>query len=609
MDNLLEINVNDLFLIAIKFLTRTIDAKDKYTMGHSDRVRLYSLLLAERMMLPKDKMSSIFLASQLHDIGKARVSEAILKKKSTLTQMESIEMRKHVIYAQTVLGHHPALKQINKIIRYHHERIDGSGYPEGLRGDDIPFESRLIAVCDSFDAMTSFREYSKKHTFPEAVKELEEGSGILYDAGCVKCFKSLFEDGSIEYAAGVHYLSGYIDNAWEKGVLFLREAEKRFEDPVRKFEAELKVLETFNKMKLLEKSRRSIKRLENLSSGYLIPINDKFLNEQGLYFYYLHDYGTTVNICEMILSDPKINRMEKARAYRHLAMSLWKSNKKESAMIEMSNAEEIYKEMIVELRIKKSDANLIYFDEIEKDNMAFEEINISLSKLYDSHARIQYELGNFKKSLSLFEQSLEIKMDMSDVYGMSLSYGGRGKVYTSMGEFKKAENDFEQALRISRKLNIRIGIQLAELELVRNCTKLGQLGTANRILKKYERENRLEENYYIAATELFIKEKKIRKSKASLKELSTLRLKDYRNKVEIKYYEACIKQLENDIPSALTLLEEAVAMAQECRIVNREVEMRRELMLWYREGDELQKAALQENYLKIFEKNLGRFGI
>ncbi|RKX52514.1 MAG: HD-GYP domain-containing protein, partial [Thermotoga sp.] len=144
--------------------------------------------LAEELGMSKDEIRKTYWAGLLHDIGKVLVSSSILNKPGKLTTEEFDEIRKHPKYGYDILKTSDALKDIAEIVYAHHERIDGSGYPRGLKGDEIPFEAKIIAVVDSFNAMTSDRPYRPALSVNTAMKELIRGAGRLYEARIVRTF-------------------------------------------------------------------------------------------------------------------------------------------------------------------------------------------------------------------------------------------------------------------------------------------------------------------------------------------------------------------------------------------------------------------------------------
>lgn len=166
----------------IRALVHTIDAKDRYTSGHSQRVADYSLAIAKRMGKSEEEQKIVYYAGLLHDVGKIRVSEEVINKPEELTEEEFNQVRVH-----PVIGYH-ILKDIHEDVRiaygakYHHERYDGKGYPNGLEGENIPEIARIIGVADAYDAMASNRRY--RDALPQEVvrSEIEKGRGQQFDA-------------------------------------------------------------------------------------------------------------------------------------------------------------------------------------------------------------------------------------------------------------------------------------------------------------------------------------------------------------------------------------------------------------------------------------------
>jgi len=160
------------YLSTIRVLVSTIEAKDPYTSGHTDRVANYSTALAKRMGMDRNKIETIQFGAALHDIGKLGVYENILNKSSALTEKEWVMVRSHPEIGANILKDMNFLKDASDLVRHHHERLDGSGYPDGLKGDEISPGSRIIAIADSFDAMTSNRPYRKPLSYSEAIEQL-----------------------------------------------------------------------------------------------------------------------------------------------------------------------------------------------------------------------------------------------------------------------------------------------------------------------------------------------------------------------------------------------------------------------------------------------------
>lgn len=193
-ENLSSISKEYLFKLA-KTLNEYISLKDHYTLGHSKRVSTYSEALGMAMNLSNNEIEDLVLASNLHDIGKIALPDAIITKTSGLTNFEFELMKKHVELGTSILPS-TAYNNVKGAIRGHHERLDGSGYPDGLKGDEIPLFAQVIAIADSFDAMTSQRSYNKVKSAEEAFDDLlahtkskeDGGLGLFYNEELVKLF-------------------------------------------------------------------------------------------------------------------------------------------------------------------------------------------------------------------------------------------------------------------------------------------------------------------------------------------------------------------------------------------------------------------------------------
>jgi HD-GYP domain-containing protein (c-di-GMP phosphodiesterase class II) len=178
-------DLKDLLIGSLKALTNSIDAKDQYTRGHSERVAFISKWIAERaadeLNLKEEQIHRIYLAGLLHDIGKMGVDEAVLRKKGKLTDEEYDCIKTHPSIGAGILGDIKQMRDIVPGVLSHHERIDGRGYPGGLSGDEIPLIGKILALADSFDAMTSKRTYRGAMSIEQAMQEIERGLGKQFD--------------------------------------------------------------------------------------------------------------------------------------------------------------------------------------------------------------------------------------------------------------------------------------------------------------------------------------------------------------------------------------------------------------------------------------------
>jgi putative two-component system response regulator len=174
-------------------LANAIELRDRYTRGHVERVMHYAVAIAEQMGWSQSQIKTLEFGSILHDIGKIYIQENILSKAGPLDDIEWVEMKQHTVVGAELLRKIPYLKQAIPIIRFHHERWDGSGYPLGLVGEEIPLGARIVSVADSFDAMTTARVYQRPITQEGALEEIEAGSGSKYDPAVVEAFVAAWD--------------------------------------------------------------------------------------------------------------------------------------------------------------------------------------------------------------------------------------------------------------------------------------------------------------------------------------------------------------------------------------------------------------------------------
>ncbi len=179
----------------LRALAKALEARDDYTRGHSERVAELALATARGLELPDEDCDVIFNAALLHDIGKIGVRDSVLLSEFPLTPAEMDVIRKHPTYSNTILGPLKFLGKVSEFVKYHHESWDGTGYPLGLKGEDIPFFSRIITVADAYDAMTSTRPYRQAKTHVEALAELRKMSGTQFDPHVVEVFLRVMEVG------------------------------------------------------------------------------------------------------------------------------------------------------------------------------------------------------------------------------------------------------------------------------------------------------------------------------------------------------------------------------------------------------------------------------
>ncbi len=176
----------ELFISSIRALAAAIDAKDPYTRGHSERVARYSSAIAKEMGLPPDDARKVRLSALLHDVGKIGVDDRIIRKPTALTDDEFELMKAHPVKGAAIMETIPQLADIIPGMKYHHEKWEGGGYPEGLKGEQIPLQARIVAVADAFDAMTTTRPYQKAMEVSYVLERLREMSSKRFDGAVVE---------------------------------------------------------------------------------------------------------------------------------------------------------------------------------------------------------------------------------------------------------------------------------------------------------------------------------------------------------------------------------------------------------------------------------------
>ncbi len=182
------------YLETIEALRQAVDVKDIYTRGHSDRVAFFAVKIGEAFSLSVKELELLRIGGIFHDIGKIGTTDDILLKAGKLNEREYQEIKKHPIKGANILSAVSMFKDVVPLIKFHHERVDGTGYPMGISGDEIPFLAKILAVADAFDAMTSDRLYRTKLGLDEAIAQLKAGAGTQFDADVIAKFVVLLEN-------------------------------------------------------------------------------------------------------------------------------------------------------------------------------------------------------------------------------------------------------------------------------------------------------------------------------------------------------------------------------------------------------------------------------
>lgn len=182
-------------------IAKTVDAKDEYTNQHSERVSEYSVLIARELGFSEEECENLRKAALLHDIGKIGIPDRVLNKPGRLSDEEYALMKSHVTRGAEILKDFTLVDHVIDGTLFHHERFDGTGYPQGLSGEDIPLYGRIIGVADAFDAMTDNRVYRKKLDFDFVIEELKRCSGTQFDPKMVEIMLKLIDEGKIDVHA------------------------------------------------------------------------------------------------------------------------------------------------------------------------------------------------------------------------------------------------------------------------------------------------------------------------------------------------------------------------------------------------------------------------
>jgi HD-GYP domain-containing protein (c-di-GMP phosphodiesterase class II) len=186
-----------LFIGTVKALAAAIDGKDPYTRGHSERVSRFSMAIAQRLGLSDEETEKIRISALLHDVGKISIDDKILKKPAALTDEEYEIMKGHPQKGYKIMSQIPAMKEFLPGMYMHHEMVNGKGYPQGLTGDEIPLMGKIVAVADTFDAMTTDRPYQKAMKFEDALARIESFVGTRYDEAVVGALSDACKEGQI----------------------------------------------------------------------------------------------------------------------------------------------------------------------------------------------------------------------------------------------------------------------------------------------------------------------------------------------------------------------------------------------------------------------------
>ena len=186
------------YLDTVKILRQTVEAKDPYTRGHSDRVSALSVLLGQKLGLSENDLETLRVGGLFHDIGKIGIPDSVLTKDDRLTENEFSQIKEHPSIGAHILGNAKVFQDIIPIVKYHHERYDGHGYPSKIAGEEIPYLVRIVTVIDTFDAMTSNRSYRKALSLDTVKQEIEKCKGTQFDPLIADAFLSIIDSDEVK---------------------------------------------------------------------------------------------------------------------------------------------------------------------------------------------------------------------------------------------------------------------------------------------------------------------------------------------------------------------------------------------------------------------------
>jgi putative nucleotidyltransferase with HDIG domain len=187
----------ELFIGSIRAFAAAIDAKDPYTRGHSERVAILARTIARHLPLSEEALQTLWISALLHDVGKIGIEDGILRKVGQLTADEFEQMKGHTVIGAEIMSSIEQLREMIPVIRWHHESWNGRGYPDGKRGEEIPLFARIVAVADTFDALTTNRPYQEAYSLDEAIAIITKLTGSRFDAKVVTAFLRVYELGEV----------------------------------------------------------------------------------------------------------------------------------------------------------------------------------------------------------------------------------------------------------------------------------------------------------------------------------------------------------------------------------------------------------------------------
>lgn len=451
----------ELFLNTIKYLSDVIDSRDVYTLGHSERVQRYSMRIGGKLKLSEKKMDILYLASILHDIGKVKVPIEILKSGKKLNKYEFSEMKRHPIYGAYLLGSFRYVSGVQEAIRHHHERFDGKGYPDGLKGNQIPLYSRIISVCDAFDAMTSNRSYIREiKNERHALEEIRKNSGTQFDPKSANLFIELFENGYIHLEKGLYFAEQNSRESVELAEFLLNKAIEKLPAGNDREIARYILGKVFMKLHKFPQALRQFKRhLKHTDNDQL---KAEIYNNIASVYYNLEDYDKSLQYNDMVYSI-RTAYLEKARAYRYKARVHFDLGKSPDKILSILDKSEHMHRML-EKRIEKRKKSIIskHFSITHYNKLInfSKKIQMDNAKYYDILAYIMYNMADFESSQKYYMKSINLKHFHGDIYGSIRSQSGIAMLYMDMNRFRDAEFNLLESLNMAQHLDDRPGLRM-----------------------------------------------------------------------------------------------------------------------------------------------------
>ena len=377
-------------------------------------------------------------------------------------------MKRHPIYGAYLLGSFRYVSGVQEAIRHHHERFDGKGYPDGIKGNQIPIYSKIIAICDAFDAMTSNRTYMREiKNEKHALQEIVRNRGTQFDPNITDIFISLFEEGYIHLEKGLYFSELNNMNSDELSEFLIKKAIKLLPEGYDKDIAKYhlgklhlrnfrlkKALNAFNKfMPIVKDNRTKAELYNNIASAY----------------YYLEDFDKSLDYNNKVYKI-KEAYLEKARAYRYKSMIMFNLGKSPNEILSLlSKSEKMHS--IIDNKVEREKKRIINSNfSITKYNRLInfsKKIQMDNAKHYDILAFIMYNLADFEKAQQYYLKSINLKHFHSDIYGSIRSQAGIAMLYMDMNRFKDAEFNLLESMNLAENLNDKAGLRMVNNNLGR----------------------------------------------------------------------------------------------------------------------------------------------